>query len=99
MIALAQPIQAAGLRATGSAKNELSGNQGNASRVTPTNELPVAMIARSAGISASMRRAVRAISGSFAPGPIANTCLGRLVRDAGQNRVPLPPAKISANAF
>src|SRR3954471_18005573 len=99
MIALAQPMHAAVLRAMGSAKNELSGNQGNASRVTATSDVPVAMYARSAGHRASIRRAVRAISGSVALGPIARTCLGRVVRDAGQNRVPLPPARMRANAW
>src|SRR5450432_943025 len=92
-------MQAAVLRATGSAKNALSGNHGNASRVTPTSDVPVAMNARSGGHSSSMRRAVSAMSGSFLPGPIASTCLGRWVREAGQKRVPLPPAKIRANAW
>jgi 4'-phosphopantetheinyl transferase EntD len=51
---------------------------------------------RSAGTSGSIRRTVAAMSGSSARPANGRSCLGLWRRDAGQNRVPEPPARITA---
>src|SRR5690348_14006618 len=54
------------------------------------------MYTRSAGMSGESRRTVAARSASSATAPSGKSCFGRSARDAGQNRVPAPPAMITA---
>ena len=55
-------------------------------------------IVRSGGIISHTRSAV-ARSSDRVSGPSASNCFGRALRDKGQNRVPAPPAMITAYAF
>jgi hypothetical protein len=70
------------------------GSSGSTSRVSAAESAVVTTHTRSAGTSGSMRSKVVRISGRSPTR--ARNCLGLDRRDAGQNRVPDPPAMITA---
>jgi hypothetical protein len=96
MVAAAQPMQGAVFRGTGSASMFARGTWGSAFAVASTRRLPVAMYTRSGGTSGASLRTVAARSVSSSSPASARSCLGRSSREAGQKRVPAPPAMITA---
>ncbi len=96
IVAHAQPMQGAVFRATGSASACEGTAPGIAASVGATSAALVEIHSRSRATSGAIRRAVAAMSGSSASPASGSSCFGRRRRDAGQKRVPEPPARITA---
>src|SRR5215831_10949435 len=96
IVALAQPMHGAVLRATGSAITCAGETPGSAASVASTRLVPVEIHTRSRGTSGAMRRTVAAMSGSSERPASGKSCFGVWRREAGQKRVPEPPARITA---
>ena len=65
-------------------------------REAATRSAPVAIKMRSSETMGSMRFTVSAISESSRFAPSGKSCFGSALREAGQKRVPLPPARTMA---
>ena len=93
-IAAARPTQGAVSRGQGSATTLPGGSCGNCSRTAAAWSAPVMIQVRSGAVRGAMRATV---CWSIDASPCRRSnCLGRSRRLLGQNRVPLPPAMITA---
>ncbi len=72
------------------------GTVGSVAAVAATRLAPVEIHTRSGGTSGARRRSVAAMRGSSARPARGSSCFGICRRDAGQKRVPEPPARITA---
>ena len=92
--AAAKPMHGAVSRLAGSPTKFSFGNIGNCSAIGSTSTRLVTINCRSNGTKPARRSLVDWIIVRSPDN--ANSCLGRIFRLAGQNRVPLPPAMITA---
>jgi hypothetical protein len=90
----ASAMAGAVLRASGSTTMFFGDNFGSAFFTSATCFAPHTTLVRAGVDSPVMRFIVSAISGSFEVS--GKNCFGRELRERGQNRVPLPPAMITA---
>src|SRR5262245_51247684 len=90
----ASPTQGAVSRGAGSPMTFPAGTSGNCSRTAAAWSCPVMTSTRSGGTSGAIRATV-CWSIVASPKSLSN-CFGRLRRLFGQNRVPLPPAMMTA---
>ena len=89
-------MAAAVLRAAGSTRMCALGTCGSTAAVASAMRAPVATHTRSGETSGCRRLTVAAMSGSSARPASGRSCLGRACREAGQKRVPEPPARMTA---
>jgi hypothetical protein len=82
------------LRAAGSTRMLAAGNSGRSRRIVAVCEAPATVKTSRAGMSGSTRSSVSRIM-AVSPA-IGRNCLGARRRLSGQNRVPLPPAMMTA---